>query len=113
MNSIISMTSSKGSQNKWVSHNGNIWYKEDLYGGEVEAEYLVSEFLKTQGFKDFVVYEMYSPSVCWAYDFTSGGCQFVTFYRILKGKGITDSEISLVSKQSPQEQLQFIYGVLT
>ena len=40
-------TSSKGTQEKWLKDD--YFYKRDFFGGEAEAEFLVSEFLKSCG----------------------------------------------------------------
>lgn len=48
-------TSSKGTQEKWLKDD--YFYKRDFFGGEAEAEFLVSEFLKSCGIEDYVPYE--------------------------------------------------------
>ena len=44
-------TSSKGTQEKWLKDD--YFYKRDFFGGEAEAEFLVSEFLKSCGIEDY------------------------------------------------------------
>ena len=54
-------TSSKGTQEKWLKDD--YFYKRDFFGGEAEAEFLVSEFLKSCGIKDYIPYEKVEASL--------------------------------------------------
>ena len=55
-------TSSKGTQEKWLKDD--YFYKRDFFGGEAEAEFLVSEFLKSCGIEDYVPYEKVGSDLC-------------------------------------------------
>ena len=55
-------TSSKGTQEKWLKED--YFYKRDFFGGEAEAEFLVSEFLKSCGIEDYVPYEKVGSDLC-------------------------------------------------
>ena len=81
-------SSSKGTQDKWL--DSGFYFKRDRYGGEAEAEYLVSVFLSYQNFTDFVNYEKVSTDVCKSLNFIPEGGSFITFYRLLQQKGYTN-----------------------
>ena len=103
-------SSSKGTQDKWF--DSGFYFKRDRYGGEAEAEYLVSVFLFYQNFTDFVNYEKVSTDVCKSRNFIPEGGSFITFYRLLQQKGYTDEKINKVGSLQPKQQLDFIYSIL-
>lgn len=104
-------SSSKGTQDKWS--DGGFYFKRDRYGGEAEAEYLVSVFLSYQNFNDFVRYEKVSSDVCKSPNFIPNGGSFITFYRLLQQKGYTDEKINQIGSLQPKQQLDFIYSILS
>ena len=53
-------TSSKGTQEKWLKDD--YFYKRDFFGGEAEAEFLVSEFLKSCGIEDLSLIHISEPT---------------------------------------------------
>lgn len=100
------VSSSKGTQLKWFS--GGYFYKRDRFGGEAEAEFLVSKFLSYQGFPDFVSYEKVSEDVCRSRNFIPKGGKFVTFYRFLQQKGFSEEKINKIGSLSAESQYRFI-----
>lgn len=103
-------SSSKGTQDKWS--DGEFYFKRDRYGGEAEAEYLVSVFLFYQNFDDFIRYEKVSEDICKSPNFIPNGGSFITFYRLLQQKGYTDEKINQLGSLQPKQQLDFIYSIL-
>ena len=84
-------TSSKGTQEKWLKDD--YFYKRDFFGGEAEAEFLVSEFLKSCGIEDYVPYEKVGSDLCRSQNFIPEGGSFVTMFRLLQQRGYTESDI--------------------
>ena len=99
-------TSSKGTQEKWLKDD--YFYKRDFFGGEAEAEFLVSEFLKSCGIKDYVPYEKVGSDLCRSQNFIPEGGSFVTMFRLLQQRGYTESDIEQIAKKQPQEQYNFL-----
>ena len=99
-------TSSKGTQEKWLKDD--YFYKRDFFGGEAEAEFLVSEFLKSCGIKDYIPYEKVGSDLCRSQNFIPEGGSFVTMFRLLQQRGYTESDIEQIAKKQPQEQYNFL-----
>lgn len=107
---MVKLTSSKGTQEKW--YRDGFFYKRDNYGGEEEAEFLVSQLLLLQSFDDFVYYEKVDRDLCRSRDFVSIGGSFITFYRYLQSRGMSDVEINRVGSLSAENQYSFIVSQL-
>lgn len=107
---MVRYTSSKGTQEKW--EKDNYYYKRDFFGGEAEAEFLVSEFLKSCGITDYVAYEKLGPDLCRSENFIPENGTFITVFRYLQQKGYTEVTIEEISKKSAEDQYRFLKGQL-
>lgn len=103
---MVKLTSSKGTQEKWIEQG--YYYKRDFFGGEAEAEYLVSEFLKACGQSDVVMYEKVADDCCRAKDFVPSGAKFLTMFRYLQNLGYSEMAIEQIVKQDAEKQLRFL-----
>lgn len=103
---MADFTSSKGSQDKW--QKGNYFYKRDYFGGEAEAEFLVSEFFRQCGIKDYVAYEKVGPDLCRSKNFIPEDGTFITMYRLLQQSGVSDRSIEATGKLPAAEQYLFL-----
>lgn len=103
-------TSSKGTQEKWKKDD--YFYKRDSFGGEAEAEYLVSQFLEACAISDYVSYEKIGPDLCRSKSFIPKEGRFLTMYRYLQQQGFSEREIEVHSKGLPEVQYEFLKAQL-
>lgn len=90
---MFKASTGKGYQPKWISSDGQFWYKADLRGGEGLAEVLVSTFLRScinLTFFDFVLYtfnytsdDMVDFKICVSQNFLQEDEYFVSFKELL------------------------------
>lgn len=103
---VISTTTSKGNQPKWVI--GNTWLKRDLFGYEGLAETIASELLRCTNIDHVKYYTCFIESNgkkytgCYSYNFLDEGESFITFNKIIKSM---EFDIEKESKRLSSKEL--------
>lgn len=102
----------RGNQSK--RFEGGTFIKVDYFGGEAVSEFLVSLFLESTSFKDFVPYRYVFPSICKSpsykprYTFVSM-FQIVLDYFYYKEPAYVESLLQQRSKRSSESRRYFVF----
>lgn len=109
---IVDMSgTSEGTQVKY--YKDGYWYKEDFYGGEARAEYLISGILQFSDLnrEEYVKYEigiLNGKNACRSKNFLGNGEEFISLYRYYQltvGRKLNED---ILKYETPWERADFV-----
>lgn len=109
---IVDMSgTSEGTQVKY--YKDGYWYKEDFYGGEARAEYLISGILQFSDLnrEEYVKYEigiLNGKNACRSKNFLGDGEEFISLYRYYQltvGRKLNED---ILKYETPKERADFV-----